>query len=67
MLEWWIMLIIGAATMLVGYLIGVFKAYSAWQVCRELLEESEEKLIEARRLLKNSRDELERMRRELES
>lgn len=63
MIKWWIVLIIGALTMVIGYLIGFVRAQLLYKMIYELLDEVDERMAELTELSEEVGIELERQRR----
>ena len=67
MINWWVALIISVATMVIGYGIGLMRAFDVYLVCRQALEETEAKLKEARECICAMAAQMEMIKNELES
>ena len=60
MVKYWIAgLIIGIASLLIGYCVGIGRARALYKLSVELVEIAESKLINAKSLLTEASDELE--------
>jgi hypothetical protein len=67
MIKWWIGLLIGIATMLIGYGVGTNRAKGMYKMCEELLDQADARLESAKEFMRSTMEELDGLRDELEN